>query len=116
TLLPFRFLISSICVSIVLTSFTNERNSLVSSSVKLRDSVPKPSLLTLALISSILSNKLLRCSFNSLIVAIKYYLHVIQPFCVPRSEEHTSELQSRFDLVCRLLLEKKKLKDITLVV
>src|SRR5699024_12196645 len=28
-----------------------------------------------------------------------------------RSEEHTSELQSRFDLVCRLLLEKKKKKD-----
>src|SRR5437868_9959535 len=27
--------------------------------------------------------------------------------CVVRSEEHTSELQSRFDLVCRLLLEKK---------
>src|SRR5207249_11017461 len=27
-----------------------------------------------------------------------------------RSEEHTSELQSRFDLVCRLLLEKKKEK------
>src|SRR5437868_13311892 len=27
----------------------------------------------------------------------------------PRSEEHTSELQSRFDLVCRLLLEKKKM-------
>src|SRR5438874_7327169 len=28
----------------------------------------------------------------------------------PRSEEHTSELQSRRDLVCRLLLEKKKQK------
>src|SRR5438067_7489341 len=28
-----------------------------------------------------------------------------------RSEEHTSELQSRFDLVCRLLLEKKKRKS-----
>src|SRR5207249_11619954 len=28
-----------------------------------------------------------------------------------RSEEHTSELQSRFDLVCRLLLEKKKNND-----
>src|SRR5699024_12518533 len=27
-----------------------------------------------------------------------------------RSEEHTSELQSRFDLVCRLLLDKKKCK------
>src|SRR5699024_11748036 len=30
---------------------------------------------------------------------------------VRRSEEHTSELQSRFDLVCRLLLEKKKADD-----
>src|SRR6266516_3474147 len=28
--------------------------------------------------------------------------------CWPRSEEHTSELQSPYDLVCRLLLEKKK--------
>src|SRR5699024_12598533 len=28
-----------------------------------------------------------------------------------RSEEHTSELQSRFDLVCRLLLEKKNKRD-----
>src|SRR2546429_6893273 len=31
--------------------------------------------------------------------------------CGPRSEEHTSELQSRLHLVCRLLLEKKKTKD-----
>src|SRR5437868_12320655 len=30
------------------------------------------------------------------------------PRTAGRSEEHTSELQSRFDLVCRLLLEKKK--------
>src|SRR5207249_9063851 len=30
-----------------------------------------------------------------------------------RSEEHTSELQSRFDLVCRLLLEKKKKQNNT---
>src|SRR5207249_9940397 len=29
---------------------------------------------------------------------------------VIRSEEHTSELQSRFDIVCRLLLEKKNKK------
>src|SRR2546422_7136938 len=36
---------------------------------------------------------------------------VITPFMVPvRSEEHTSELQSRLHLVCRLLLEKKKTK------
>src|SRR5437667_2356392 len=32
-------------------------------------------------------------------------LHLVRP---PRSEEHTSELQSHHDLVCRLLLEKKK--------
>src|SRR5947209_9330086 len=31
----------------------------------------------------------------------------------PRSEEHTSELQSRQYLVCRLLLEKKKYKRLT---
>src|SRR6267143_7135515 len=30
------------------------------------------------------------------------------PECSARSEEHTSELQSQFHLVCRLLLEKKK--------
>src|SRR5699024_11713571 len=32
------------------------------------------------------------------------------PFRLHRSEEHTSELQSRFDIVCRLLLEKKNIK------
>src|SRR5689334_23650687 len=31
-----------------------------------------------------------------------------QPITAARSEEHTSELQSQFHLVCRLLLEKKK--------
>src|SRR5207249_6956092 len=30
----------------------------------------------------------------------------VTTYSLPRSEEHTSELQSRFDLVCRLLLEK----------
>src|SRR2546429_2478366 len=33
---------------------------------------------------------------------------------VHRSEEHTSELQSRLHLVCRLLLEKKKVVDVRL--
>src|SRR2546422_1917528 len=33
---------------------------------------------------------------------------------LPRSEEHTSELQSRLHLVCRLLLEKKNAKPISL--
>src|SRR2546422_1251356 len=35
----------------------------------------------------------------------------VRPFREPRSEEHTSELQSRLHLVCRLLLEKKKKKE-----
>src|SRR5438309_10688124 len=34
----------------------------------------------------------------------------IQSVVTQRSEEHTSELQSQFHLVCRLLLEKKKKK------
>src|SRR6267143_3807234 len=33
----------------------------------------------------------------------------------PRSEEHTSELQSQFHLVCRLLLEKKKNKRVVML-
>src|SRR5699024_12351137 len=37
-------------------------------------------------------------------------LHLTEAIGTLRSEEHTSELQSRFDLVCRLLLEKKKKK------
>src|SRR5258707_2572127 len=36
------------------------------------------------------------------------YAGMAQAYCMPRSEEHTSELQSRQYLVCRLLLEKKK--------
>src|SRR5207302_4536287 len=38
----------------------------------------------------------------------------IVPF--QRSEEHTSELQSRENLVCRLLLEKKKKNNITIII
>src|SRR2546422_2724068 len=34
---------------------------------------------------------------------------------LPRSEEHTSELQSRLHLVCRLLLEKKKKKNLSTI-
>src|SRR5699024_11839964 len=42
---------------------------------------------------------------NNIDNSYNQHMHVL--VCV-RSEEHTSELQSRFDLVCRLLLEKKK--------
>src|SRR2546421_4842691 len=37
---------------------------------------------------------------------------ILGPPARERSEEHTSELQSRSDLVCRLLLEKKKKKQL----
>src|SRR2546428_8401772 len=40
---------------------------------------------------------------------LELQFHTDAPWlALPRSEEHTSELQSRSDLVCRLLLEKKK--------
>src|SRR5699024_11555486 len=45
------------------------------------------------------------------IIAIDVQQGTERPYYIAkkgRSEEHTSELQSRFDLVCRLLLEKKK--------
>src|SRR5439155_25728762 len=38
----------------------------------------------------------------------KHDTKLVSPTHAPRSEEHTSELQSRGHLVCRLLLEKKK--------
>src|SRR5699024_12648283 len=44
------------------------------------------------------------------LAAERFGLAHVERLCLnlARSEEHTSELQSRFDLVCRLLLEKKK--------
>src|SRR6266704_4936382 len=41
--------------------------------------------------------------------ALGLQLPVVREVLQLRSEEHTSELQSRFDLVCRLLLETKNL-------
>src|SRR5699024_12348222 len=43
---------------------------------------------------------------------VSYIFRNVLENSLNRSEEHTSELQSRFDLVCRLLLEKKKNRDI----
>src|SRR5699024_11575598 len=48
---------------------------------------------------------LLLIDLNNSIDSLQFY----------RSEEHTSELQSRFDLVCRLLLEKKKISSMTII-
>src|SRR5438105_6206382 len=42
---------------------------------------------------------------------IPFICRVICPPASSRSEEHTSELQSRVDLVCRLLLDKTRIVD-----
>src|SRR5690349_23740015 len=47
---------------------------------------------------------------NMALVVVSRTAIVTVPIMFARSEEHTSELQSRRDLVCRLLLEKKKEK------
>src|SRR5258706_6113222 len=46
--------------------------------------------------------------FPKLLLPNPVLVEVPSPGATPRSEEHTSELQSLTNLVCRLLLEKKK--------
>src|SRR5690625_6007745 len=41
-------------------------------------------------------------------ISLNLQIPIFNGFAIKRSEEHTSELQSRGHLVCRLLLEKKK--------
>src|SRR5699024_11791745 len=49
------------------------------------------------------------CDLMGPVIQIDNITHIVRRNrWIVRSEEHTSELQSRFDLVCRLLLEKKK--------
>src|SRR3712207_7992066 len=48
---------------------------------------------------------------NYSIVIVTHNMQQAAPCCSTRSEEHTSELQSRQYLVCRLLLEKKQKED-----
>src|SRR5699024_12781567 len=63
--------------------------------------------------SLIIANTFLRCLSVTLYGSLTITSHsTSSPLSnSKRSEEHTSELQSRFDLVCRLLLEKKKQAD-----
>src|SRR5699024_11981225 len=56
-----------------------------------------------------LKNKLALIGLITLVLIIIGAIFVPMFSNFTRSEEHTSELQSRFDLVCRLLLEKKKI-------
>src|SRR5437867_5818718 len=47
---------------------------------------------------------------ENMLVTVANWSNEGQRELIERSEEHTSELQSPYDLVCRLLLEKKKQK------
>src|SRR5690606_3731222 len=47
--------------------------------------------------------------FEAVELGLGLRLELVSPLQRARSEEHTSELQSRENLVCRLLLEKKKI-------
>src|SRR5699024_7029535 len=63
-----------------------------------------PALLAQFLFPTLCPTRIQAVDVQSGVQVIKF---VLQNPSKPRSEEHTSELQSRFDLVCRLLLEKK---------
>src|SRR5204862_4220950 len=56
------------------------------------------------------TTRMLRTSSKLLPRSARDWMSALPTRSSPRSEEHTSELQSRRDLVCRLLLEKKKKK------
>src|SRR5437868_10272984 len=60
------------------------------------------------------SQALQQAEHDRLAIPLRQAAHLLvdHPPGVMRSEEHTSELQSRFDLVCRLLLEKKNHLDL----
>src|SRR2546421_5028968 len=67
-----------------------------------------------SLLEEVLADHLPRLDDQALLVLERVRADQLDDFLEPRlarenrSEEHTSELQSRSDLVCRLLLEKKK--------
>src|SRR5690554_7393924 len=59
-----------------------------------------------------LASSLLQTLANSALIVTLSGLFKLARTNITRSEEHTSELQSRPHLVCRLLLEKKNIKNI----
>src|SRR5699024_12642248 len=100
------------CISVLSPFFfSNDTAPLVTYTLSLHDALPictisiatSASILTIAgIILGVISTNGVLSQLGILIgrgAVISFLL---------RSEEHTSELQSRFDLVCRLLLEKKK--------
>src|SRR5699024_12387758 len=82
--------------------------------LSLHDALPISSTLTISLharltrpLNSTFKNLMSRERISSFKIQILLPKLLLARVKSRRSEEHTSELQSRFDLVCRLLLEKK---------
>src|SRR3712207_8028562 len=63
------------------------------------------------LVSALLLTVVFAWSLYDEVYGMRPWKSLQQSFVKRRSEEHTSELQSRQYLVCRLLLEKKKIKN-----
>src|SRR5205085_9895974 len=70
--------------------------------------VPKKGSEFLGVLAEIMSKEALRPPQHPERVVLDRFANSILSGADPRSEEHTSELQSQSNLVCRLLLEKKK--------
>src|SRR5699024_11558599 len=65
-----------------------------------------------ALLAAVTESTLLTVIIGAVLIAAIVGVPLVQRLTsrtLSRSEEHTSEFQSRFELVCRLLLEKKKI-------
>src|SRR5437667_144094 len=87
----------------LLLFFFNDRATTEIYTLSLHDALPISSRLTLNLTTKLAQLLQRQTEIETAISRI----------CAMRSEEHTSELQSHHDLVCRLLLEKKKTKQKT---
>src|SRR2546421_12500811 len=98
-------LVRSLCLLVFTFFFFNDTATTEIYTLSLHDALPicfsKPSGMSESLLTVIEST------------SPRAIVSSLPPCSLSRSEEHTSELQSRSDLVCRLLLEKKKTPHMT---
>src|SRR5699024_11696477 len=93
----------ALCASYLVATSASERSS---ASRFLRKYTWRRIIATVSPCSSVISTSN-QCRYLSPLAVLERKISTLVR-CRDRSEEHTSELQSRFDVVCRLLLDKKK--------
>src|SRR5699024_11762888 len=111
-LVPFSlfFVVAQLCAHRYLHSFPTRRSSDLFGWLILKEKLDKVKIFSVVIaILGVVMIVGLKMSGTNVILGV--LLLVLDSIAWARSEEHTSELQSRFDLVCRLLLEKKKESD-----